>query len=168
MNRFEHLEHRDGSVPGGRIIPLVKWYKNQRGWTMGPNYYVNTFVGEKENNPPVNRGDFYWTYHRYHNQPMTYSRFMKSIENLRRFHIILITEWLDTSGTLLQRVLNWKIPPRQVLPHEVQAVRKDKVSRPSIELLSREDYHYLITDNIFDLLFFQITKRIYLERLFCY
>ena len=46
--RFEHLEHRDGSQPGSPRAPMLQWYNNQKGWTMGQNYYVTTFLGDKK------------------------------------------------------------------------------------------------------------------------
>lgn len=166
--RFEHLEHRDGSQSGDTRTPMVKWYKNQRGWTMGENYYIKTFIGDKDKVVPTNaNGDFYWTYHKYHMKKLTWQQFEKAIINIRKFHVILITEWLNTSMPVITRVLDWKVPPRQVLPHEVQAVREQKKSLTAKQILSVEDFQYLVYDNVLDLLFFQIMKRIYLERLFC-
>ena len=88
---------------------------------MGSNYYVKTFIGQVDKSVPKNyAGDFYWTYHKYHRKPWTYTMFMQALNNLRRFHVILVTEWLSSSSPVIQHYLNWKIPPRQVLPHEAQ------------------------------------------------
>ena len=58
------------------------------------------------------------------------------------------------------------MPPRKVLPHEVQAKRgKDKKSLSAEEALSSEDYAFLLEDNALDLLFYHISKRISLERM---
>ena len=135
---------------------------------MGENYYIKTFIGDKDKVVPANaKGDFYWTYHKYHMKKLTWQHFEKAIVNVRKFHLILITEWLNSSMPVITRVLDWKVPPRQVLPHEVQAVREKKKSPTAKEILSTEDFQYMVHDNILDILFFQIMKRIYLERLYC-
>lgn len=55
----------------------------------------------------------------------------------------------------------------QVLPHERQAVRKDKKSIPAKEALSHEVWTEILQANVFDLLLFQWAKRMYLERSAC-
>lgn len=83
----------------------------------------------------------------------------------------LYIEWIDGSSEIIEKTLGWTVPPKQVLPHEVQALRGKKgedgkkKSLKAKDLLSNEEYMYLIRDNIFDLLLFHIAKRIYLERL---
>jgi hypothetical protein len=168
--RFEHLEARDGSKKDTPRIPILKWYHSNVKWEMGINYYVKTFEGTSDKYPPSNKGDFYWTYHKYYNNKelqMTWPLFNKALNNIRKFDLILITEWLNTSESLIHNVLGWKNPPRQVLPHEVQAIRTEKKSIQSKEAISKEDYNIMLEENIFDLLFFHICKRIYLERLIC-
>jgi hypothetical protein len=97
------------------------WYNNQKSWTMGTNYYVNTFVGDKDDVVPNNyKGDFYWTYHKFWKKSVTFESFMKAVRNIRKFNLLLITEWLSTATPLVDDVLGWTVPPRQVLPHEVQ------------------------------------------------
>jgi hypothetical protein len=166
--RFEHLEHRDGSAPDAKRNPFRTWYNNNKGWTMGTNYYVKTFIGSEDAHPPSNTGDFYWTYHKFQKQPITWDLFVRSLRNFRRFHVILVTEWLDSSVPLIERVLGWKTPPKQVLPHEVQAVRATKKSLAAKDILPPDDYAAVLKENVFDLLFFTIAKRIYLERLACH
>ena len=168
MYRFEHLEHRDGSRADSQTIPMIKWYKQQLPWTMGKHYYIKTFLGEKDLVVPSNsNGDFYWTYHKYQKRSITYEDFDKAITNLRKFQLILITEYLGTSSYLLQSLINFNTPPKQILPHEVQAKRNNKSNRPASELLPSDDFKILVNDNIFDYLFYIVAKRIYLERLHC-
>jgi hypothetical protein len=115
------LEHRDGSKQGDPRKSFKHWYNGQKGWTMGTNYYVKTFVGEKDSIIPKNfKGDFYWTYSKYQKRALTLPMFMDALTNLRKFNLILVTEWMSSSNRLIETVLGWKIPPKQVLPHEVQ------------------------------------------------
>ena len=44
---------------------MRKYYDSMRGWTMGSNYYVKTFLGDPNPTWNGNKGDFYWTYHKY-------------------------------------------------------------------------------------------------------
>jgi hypothetical protein len=118
--RFEHLEHRDGTDGSAPRQTLREFYDASKGWTMGTNYYVKTFIGDPDPRPPRNKGDFYWTYHKYQRKPLTWGQFSMSLHNLRRFHVLLVTEWLDSSPPLLLQALGWTSPPKQVLPHEVQ------------------------------------------------
>ena len=93
--------------------------------------------------------------------------FVRAIDNLRAFHLILVLEWIDSAAPLLENSLGWKTPPKQVLPHEVQALRGDKKSKAAKDMLPSEDYEYLACDNVFDLLLFVVVKRMYLERIKC-
>ena len=43
---------------------MKKYYNSMRGWTMGSNYYVKTFIGNSNSAWHGNKGDFYWTYHK--------------------------------------------------------------------------------------------------------
>lgn len=168
--RFEHLEARDGSKKDTPRTPMLKWYHDCVRWEMGVNYYVRTFEGTSDKRPPSNKGDFYWSYHKYYANPelqMSWYFFNKSLHNIRKFDLILITEYLNTSDTLIQNELGWKTPPRQVLPHEVQAVRTQKQSIQAKEAIPKDDYNIMLEENVFDLLFFHVCKRIYLERLIC-
>lgn len=189
--RFEHLEHRDGSKPGAPRMSFLQWYKQCVSWTMGTNYYVKTFLGEVDPSPPESRtkglgGDFYWTYHKFNAREkmrrsmrvsaaadspasftpaVSWEEFSTAVEHLRRFHVVLVMEWLDSSGPLVERALGWTVPPRQVLPHEGQAARADKRSKAAREALPAADYEYLLEENAFDLLLYHIGRRLYLERL---
>lgn len=166
--RFEHLEHRDGSSPGSPRTPMLPWYNNQKGWTMGTNYYVTTFIGDADFPAPSSRtGDFYWTYHKFQHKKIDFPMFNKAVQNLRKFHLVLITEWLERSAPVMNAGLGWRDAPKQVLPHEVQAPRKNKANIPSRKLLSSEDYDTLTQENVFDLLLFAVAKRIFLERSKC-
>ncbi len=135
---------------------------------MGSNYYVKTFIGEKDQEPCRNKGDFYWTYHKYNNRPITYPMFVHALDNLRRFHLILVTEWLNTSSAVLAKTFpSWHVPPRKVLPHEVQALRGGGASLTAEDVMSHVEYAEMAAENVLDLLFFQLAKRIYMERLLC-
>lgn len=123
--RFEHLEHRDGTDGKAPRQTLRQFYDESKGWTMGSNYYIKTFTGDPDPRPPRNKGDFYWTYHKYQRKPLTWGQFSMSLHNLRRFHVLLVTEWLDSSPPLLRQSLGWTSPPKQVLPHEVQVATAD-------------------------------------------
>lgn len=98
---------------------------------------------------------------------MTYEMFLASLKNILSFHLVLVTEWLDTSPPLIEEVLGWKTPPKQVLPHESNAARRDANYRkiPIKEVVGEVDYRFVLHENIFDLLLFHLVKRIYLERL---
>jgi hypothetical protein len=178
--RFEHLEHRDGSKLDAPRMSMLQWYKQCVSWTMGVNYYVKTFLGEVDRPAPRDRaaaGDFYWTYHKFNARekqrraaqkpPLSWEEFSTALHTLRRFQVLLVMEWLDSSAPFIEATLGWKVPPKQVLPHEVQAKRNDKKSKASREMLGRDEYTYLLTENVMDLLLFEITKRIYLERVAC-
>lgn len=130
-------------------------------------FFQSFFIGEKNKIQPTNLGDFYWTYHKYKKLKITYEIFLKSVINLRKFNLILITELLDSSSKLIKNELNWNIPIKQVLPHEIQSIRNIKKSIKPVDILPKEDYNFILMDNIYDLLFFYIGKRIYLERLSC-
>lgn len=167
--RFEHLEHRDGSASDAPRRPFKTWYNNNKNGMMGSNYYVNTFEGGGERDNPHGSGDFYWTYRKFVNKPITYRSFMNALGNVNKFHLILITEYLNSSSSLLHDTLDWIVPPRKVLPHENQVAKRDasSVKKPVVELVGEGDYKEIVLDNIYDLLFFHIVQRIYLERLAC-
>ena len=165
--RFEHLEHRDGSDANSPRNSFYEYYKGMMGWTMNTNYYVTTFFGEEDKHPPANKGDFYWTYHKFWKKPITLQMFLKSVENVRKFNLLLVTEFLDYSVPLLDEVLGWKVPPKQVLPHEVQAMRAVKKNIPASARMAPDVYAAVCRDNVFDLLLFDLVKRIFLERYAC-
>jgi hypothetical protein len=192
--RFEHLEHRDGSNGTAPRQTFRQFYDADKGWTMGVNYYIKTFIGDPDPKQPRNKGalpcrsavhtppphavqnktpssppkgDFYWTYHKYQKAPVTWAQFAASLQNLRKYHVLLITEWLDSSPPLLQAALGWTSPPKQVLPHEVQAVRAEKKSVAAKDAVPPADYQHLLKENALDVLYFHAAKRIYLERLTC-
>lgn len=167
--RFEHLEHRDGSREGAPRKTAKEFYLSQKGWTMGENYYLKTFIGTEDTiiaKPKT--GDFYWTYHKYMNKKITWDMFSKALHNIMRFHAIFVTEWLEQSSSfILNHTLHWSVPPKQVLPHEVQAKRKIKKSSSAQDSMPPEDFAFLLKENALDLLFFKAVQRVYLERLGC-
>ena len=117
--------------------------------------------------PKSRTGDFYWTYHKFQHRKIDFSSFSKAVKNLRRFHFVLITEWLDQSAPLMAAGLGWQAAPKQVLPHEIQAPRKNKANIPARKLLPSDDYYRLAEENALDLLLFAVAKKIFLERLKC-
>lgn len=165
--RFEHLEHRDGSPQDAPRNPFIKWYSNNKHWTMGANYYIKTFIGSEDTkNVGSDTRDFYWTYHKFNKKPLTASDFYQALNVLRQFHLILVTEWLESSPAMLKDVLNWHAAPRKVLPHESQAQRNASSQHvPSSQLVPASDYQKVLAENSLDWLFFQCVQRIYLERL---
>ena len=176
--RFEHLEHRDGSKQDAPRQSFLDWYKGCVRYTMGRNYYVKTFLGEVDAVvDDMKKGDFYWTYHKFNRREklreqqglpvVSWEEFDRALNHFRQFHLILVMEWLGSSGPYIEKLLDWKVPPKQVLPHEVQAQRQDKRSKASKDMISVEEYRYLREQNVFDILFFEIAKRIYLERTVC-
>ena len=128
---------------------------------------MKTFIGTKDKIPPSNLGDFYWTYHKYEKIKIDWNMFHAAISNLLRFHIILVLEWIDSAPPILEDVLGWRVPPKQVLPHEVNAPRDNKKSVAAANVLPTVDYEFMSVDNIFDILLFHVAKRIYLERMHC-
>ena len=52
--RFEHLEHRDGTDGKAPRQTLRQFYDSMKGWTMGVNYYIKTFIGDPDPRPPRN------------------------------------------------------------------------------------------------------------------
>lgn len=168
--RFEHLEHRDGSAPDVPRLDFMKWYNSQKDWTMGENYYVSTFIGDHDTVIPSNtKGDFYWTYHKYKKIPLTWRKFHNAIETLSQFSLILVLEWLSSPLTeeLIANELGWVHPSKQVLPHEVQAIRADKKSKRAQDSMKDDEYQLISIENIFDIFLFDIAKRMYLERIHC-
>lgn len=172
--RFEHLEHRDGSAPDAPRRPFKVWYNNNKNGMMGPNYYVTTFYGgdESPNMQAHGRGDFYWTYRKFIESKqsaykLSWNMFKKSLENVKRFNLVLITEYLSTSSPVVMKVLGWTTPPRKVLPHENQWAKRN--SSDSVEsLVGSVDYRNIVLDNIYDLLLFHCVQRLYLERYKCH
>jgi hypothetical protein len=166
--RFEHLERRDGSTTQKRVT--AKQYYNQlKGWTMGANYYIKTFEGSPDTKiAQPKTGDFYWTYHKFNNREITWEMFVSALRNIMKFQVIFVTEWLDaTSPIVLNHTLGWTVPPKKVLPHEVQALRGNAKSITAEQAIPPDDYNYLLLENALDLLFFRCVQRIYLERLKC-
>ena len=166
--RFEHLEHRDGSKQDASRLSMIKWYNNEKMYTMGTNYYIKTFIGLPDLNPPRNLGDFYWSYHKYQKMSITWDLFQQSLTNFRKFHVILVTELLDSSPNYIRDLLGWTSPPKKVLPHETQAIRDGKKSITAQEVTPVNDYNFMLEENVLDVLFFHIAKRIYLERYSCW
>ncbi len=140
---------------------------------MGANYYVKTFIGLEDQKIPNNpQNDFYWTYHKYNerNYKLTWPDMKRAIQNIRKFHLILVLDWINENTTkrYVYDSLGWRNAlPRQVLPHESQALRTDKHSKKAKNVLSSQDLIAVQKDNVFDMLFYEITKRIVLERIHC-
>jgi hypothetical protein len=174
--RFEHLERRDNSQ--GQLA-FARWYEGNVRWNMGDNYYVKTFVGT-ENPPdeelmakkgprgrPLVHGDFYWTYNKFRTAPLSWEQFESAVDMLRRFHLVLIMEWLEQSPALFERVLGWHEKPRQVLPHERQARRAIKKSPSAKEQLPEDVYNNVRERNALDVLFYHVGRRVMLEHFSC-
>jgi hypothetical protein len=127
---------------------------------------VTTFIGA-EDHDRYDRNDFYWTYHKYQGRPLTLDMFLQSLRHVLAFHLVLVTEWLDSSAPLIEEVLGWHTPPKQVLPHESSVAKRDASYRrvPIREVIGEADYAFVTEENIFDLLLFHIAQRLYLERL---
>jgi hypothetical protein len=94
---------------------------------MGRNYYTTTFLGEEiaaaeQQHTHGSRlfKDFYWSYHKYNpdkkkgGQHISYQQFEQSLATVRAFHLVLVTEWLNSASGEIDEVLGWKIPPKRV------------------------------------------------------
>ena len=85
---------------------------------------------------------------------------------MRKFHIVLVTDWLEFAPPVIEDVLGWKTPPKKVLPHASQANRDANYKRvPIVEVIGQQDYDFVLEENVFDLLFYQCMQRLFLERL---
>jgi len=167
--RFEHLEHRDGTAADAPTKPFYEWYRSKVGANMGENYYVKTFLPNAQKTvdvPGWRRGDFYWTYHRYRAEKLTWQQFEHAVDTLRRFDVLLVTEWLDHAEPHLNRTLGWEAPPRHVLPHEDQAPRTG-ASKNAKEALPPDQYQEILQENWADVLLFEWARRVHAERLAC-
>lgn len=144
---------------------------------MGTNYYTKTFIGDEDSIPLDMKADFYWTYHKYYDHQrnidlryhLTWEDYLKAIDTLSSFSLILILEWIksDVSHQIIDRILGWPVPPKQVLPHEVQAIRDVKKSVSVQDRLTPSEYITIAKENAIDLLFFDIAKRMFIERTIC-
>lgn len=91
---------------------------------MGSNYYTRTFIGEPAETAeeqqknlvqsPRRYQDFYWSYHQFRQQPLVWEQFNQSLSTVRGFHLVLVTEWLNSASKEIEDVLGWKIPPKRV------------------------------------------------------
>lgn len=45
---------------------------------------------------------------------LTLSQFEQSLATVRSFHLVLITEWLNSASKEIDDVLGWKEPPKRV------------------------------------------------------
>lgn len=177
--RFEHLEHRDGSPEGETPQPFDQWYSRETMGNMGENYYLKTFLGEE--NPvdeqalekkgrdgvPLVHGNFYWGYHKYRKRVFEWTDFNVAVDSLRRFHAVLVLEWLKESDRMIEEIFGWAQAPRQVLPHEVQAVRSEKKSKCARDLLEEGVFEKVREGNVLDHLFYAVARRVFLERYTC-
>lgn len=107
-------------------------YKNNHANQMGSNYYTTTFIGDNAETAkqqahdlvqsPRKYQDFYWTYHQYQAHPrqgkaeqgLTLQQFEQSLATVRGFHLVLVTEWLNSASKEIDEVLGWKHPPKRV------------------------------------------------------
>eukprot|EP00952_Eustigmatos_sp_NYUAD-ZCMA_P007190 30571-Eustigmatos_ZCMA.PRE.1 len=64
---------------------------------------------------------------------------------------------------MLEQVLEWREKPRQVLPHENQAVRETKKSVTAREKLTTDVYEAIRQRNALDTLYYHIARRLFLE-----
>ena len=151
---------------------------------MGRDYYVKTFAGD-ENAPdaevikrtgpkgvPLAHGNFYWSYDKYRGKEgearvRSWEGFAKAVDTLRRFHLVLVLEWLNDGDAEIARVLGWTAPPRQVLPHESQAKRAEKASKSARALLDPKVFAATREDNVLDHLFYHVGRRVFLARYAC-
>ena len=91
---------------------------------MGSNYYTTTFIGDPAESAeqqerdlalaPRKYQDFYWTYHPYQQRPLSWEQFEKALCTVRTFHLVLVTEWLNSAAKEIDAVLGWKVPPQRV------------------------------------------------------
>lgn len=101
--------------------------------------------------------------------PIHWEYFVRAIDNLSKFSLVLILEWLNLpiSQKLIEDKLGWKQPVQQVLPQQAVFRRVDNRSITIWEGVKYQDYVEVARENVFDLLFFEIAKRIFLERVIC-
>ncbi|CAM9914593.1 unnamed protein product [Ascophyllum nodosum] len=179
--RFEHVEHRDGTSKDSTPLPFNQWFKRMKPYIMGDNYYVKTFCGIPNRSDadlmddvnrkgrPKHEQDLSWSYHKFNSwgQKVTWDNFLSAIEILERFNLILMLDFVDDEMWALEEALGWTQQRRVVLPHEKQAVRKDKKSIPAREALDEDVWAETVQSNVFDLLLFHWAKRMYLERSAC-
>lgn len=186
--RFEHLEHRDGSQANAPRQSFMAWYGGMVDWTVGFNYYLSTFEGQPDQKlARPGTGDFYWTYHKFqrlykkheigngNDGKFGFLFFKRTLMNLQQFHLILVTEFLDLAPhfNMITKTLAWTVKPKKTLPHAQQAHREidngtgmTKSVRAKDALL-QEDYMRLASENVFDVLFYAIVRRLVLERMTC-
>ncbi|CAM9510586.1 unnamed protein product [Choristocarpus tenellus] len=74
---------------------------------------------------------------------------------------------LDDSEWALKEVFGWEQPPRQVLPHENQALRGSKLSVKAKDAVPKEVWEEVLSANAFDVLLYHWARRMYLERRAC-
>ena len=80
---------------------------------------------------------------------------------------------MDNHYNMISRVLGWSAKPDKILPHENQAKRevdRDTGKTRSVrarDVLQKDDYMRLASENAFDLLFYYVVKRLVLERMNC-
>jgi uncharacterized protein YgiM (DUF1202 family) len=91
------------------------------------------------------------------------------MDNLSKFSLVLILEWvnLPISEQLIEDKLGWAKPVEQVLPQQAVVKREDTRSATVWESVSYHEYMEVARENVFDILFFEIAKRIFLERVIC-
>ena len=112
------MEHRDGSKKDTPRKSFSQYYDNNKDWTETQNYYVHTFDGRDDHQLAKEKtGDFYWTYHKYRNENMSYDMFSRSLKHVQQFHLLLVLEFLDLedggvkmkAAAYIQKVLGWKV-----------------------------------------------------------
>ena len=142
---------------------------------MTGNYYVKTFTGLEDSKRPHGSGDFYWTYRKFQHLNLDWHHFLLAVENLRRFHLLLVLDWLDLELThsVLRDMLGWSAPPKKVRPHEGQAPKRESTNNGTLAvsssraLLPEAEYFQVAEDNALDMLLYRVVQRMVLERHAC-
>uniref|UniRef100_A0A7S3Y0B9 Uncharacterized protein n=1 Tax=Heterosigma akashiwo TaxID=2829 RepID=A0A7S3Y0B9_HETAK len=175
--RFEHVEHRDGTKKGSPVMPFEKWLPRQAG--LGDHYYLKCFVGDENlqtdeelmgdvgpRGKPRFQGQFYWTYRKFDRRAWAWEDFRRAQELLLRFNLVLVLEWIDYSVDMIDRVLGWKEPPKQVLPWNNNQ-RKNTTSWSAKANIPEQELLKMKANNALGLLLYHWVKRIVAERLAC-
>jgi hypothetical protein len=99
---------------------------------------------------------------------ITWDVFLRAIKTLSRFSI-MIMEWIDTPEAVrvLEEDLGFKQQPKLILPYEINNRVNRTALVPLTKLLTSEEYHDLAKKNMYDLLFYHVARRMFLERVNC-
>jgi hypothetical protein len=111
----------------------------------------------------------YWPYPQRDKMPIHWEYFARAIDNLSKFSLVLILEWINLpiSQQLIEDKLGWAKPVEHVMPRADMFKRNMSQPESIWENVSISDYNEVARENVFDILFFEIAKRIFLERVIC-